>query len=128
MVAALAVQASAPFKARLSPMPIDVSMQRNVAGTGTVTARLVNRELSVSGTFEGLRSDATGAQLHISRVMGVRGPAIAELQASKSVKGSFQGTVALNPDQLESLRKRRLYIQINSESAPDGNLWGWLLQ
>jgi hypothetical protein len=25
------------------------------------------------------------------------------------------------------LRQGRMYLQLHSESAPDGNLWGWLL-
>jgi hypothetical protein len=26
------------------------------------------------------------------------------------------------------LRKGMVYVQIHSEGAPDGNLWGWLLK
>jgi hypothetical protein len=60
--------------------------------------------------------------------MGVRGPTIADLQISKAVKGTIDGSIELNAEQLEGLRKGHLYIQIDSEKAPDGNLWGWLLQ
>jgi len=34
----------------------------------------------------------------------------------------------LTPEQVQSLKKGQLYIQIYSEKAPDGNLWGWLLR
>ena len=34
----------------------------------------------------------------------------------------------LTPDQIADLRAGRLYVQIQSERAPDGNLWGWLLR
>ena len=34
----------------------------------------------------------------------------------------------LTAEQVESLRKGKLYIQIDSEKASDGNLWGWLLR
>jgi hypothetical protein len=37
-------------------------------------------------------------------------------------------TLDLTPQQIESLKKGRLYLQIDSEKAPDGNLWGWLLR
>ncbi len=42
--------------------------------------------------------------------------------------GSITGTLSLTAEQVESLRKGKLYIQIHSEKAPDGNLWGWLLR
>ena len=51
-----------------------------------------------------------------------------ELTATKSVKGAVSGTLELTPDQIADLRNGRLYVQIQSERAPDGNLWGWLLQ
>jgi hypothetical protein len=28
---------------------------------------------------------------------------------------------------VEALKAGRFYIQLHSERAPDGNLWGWLL-
>ena len=37
------------------------------------------------------------------------------------------GTVELTKAQADDLAAGRLYIQIHSQKAPDGNLWGWLL-
>jgi hypothetical protein len=61
---------------------------------------------------------------------GIRGPAILDLDLmiSKAVKGTLSGSVDLTPDQIADLRNGRLYVQIQSERAPDGNLWGWLLR
>ena len=63
---------------------------------------------------------------------GVRGPAILDLTVAHAASGANSGAVNasldLTPQQIESLRKGRLYIQIDSEKAPDGNLWGWLLR
>ena len=59
---------------------------------------------------------------------GVRGPAIFDLTIQKSNSGSITGSMDLTPEQAELLRKGRLYVQIHSEKAPDGNLWGWLLR
>jgi len=28
---------------------------------------------------------------------------------------------------VEGLRQGQIYLQIHSETAPDGNLWGWLI-
>ena len=53
--------------------------------------------------------------------------AILDLQATKGTSGTISGTVDLNPQQLQDLQNARLYIQLHSEKAPDGNLWGWLM-
>ena len=117
------------YKARLSPVPINTSMMSTVAGTGSVTAILQGKQLAIQGTFEGLRSPATTAQIHRGP-KGIPGPAILELKdliVTRAEKGTINGTVELTPDQIADLKNGRLYLQIQSEHAPDGNLWGWLL-
>ena len=117
------------FKARLSPVPINISMMSTVAGTGSVTAALQGKQLTIQGTFEGLRSPATTAQIHRGP-KGIAGPALLELKdliVTRAEKGTVNGTVELTPDQIADLKNGRLYLQIQSEHAPDGNLWGWLL-
>jgi hypothetical protein len=123
-----AAQAQEAYKIRLSPVPIDVSMQNVVAGKGTGSAVLTGAKLSITGSFDGLRTPATIAQIHQAPVTGVRGPVFADVTVSKAISGTVSGSVDLNAAQIESLRKGRLYIQIHSEKAPDGNLWGWLLR
>ena len=115
------------YKARLSPVPINVSMLSTVAGTGSVTAVLTGKQLTISGTFEGMHSPATSAQVHMG-FRGIRGPAILDITVSKAEKGNVEGTLELSPEQLEALRSSKLYVQIQSERAPEGNLWGWLLK
>jgi hypothetical protein len=117
------------FKARLSPVPISVAMMSTIAGYGSLTATLAGKQLTIQGTFEGLRSPATTVQIHRAP-KGIPGPVVPnlELTATKAVKGTINGTLELTPDQISDLRNGRLYIQIQSERAPDGNLWGWLLQ
>jgi CHRD domain len=122
----LLAQSTKTYKARLSPVPIDLSMQATVAGTGSVTATRAGAKLTIAGTFEGLRSPATIAQLHKSPVAGVRGPVIAELTVAKATSGAISGAVDLTPALQQDLDKGRLYVQVHSERAPDGNLWGWL--
>jgi hypothetical protein len=56
----------------------------------------------------------------------MRGEAIGELTVSKATSGTLKGTVTLSDRQLDALERLSLYIQINSEKAPEGNLWGWL--
>ena len=119
-------QAAKTFKARLAPVPIDLTMQATVAGTGSATAVLTGSKLTITGNFDGLRSPATLAQLHKSPVRGVRGPVVFDLTASSETSGTITGTIDLSPAQVTDLEKGLLYLQLHSEKAPDGNLWGWL--
>jgi hypothetical protein len=120
------VQQTRTFAARLSPVPITVAMQKEVAGRGAAKAVLMGDMLTVQGTFEGLRTPATVARVHLAP-RGTRGPAVLDLTVSKGTTGTISGTLELTPRQVEALEKASLYIQIHSEKAPDGNLWGWLL-
>jgi hypothetical protein len=116
----------AKFKARLSPMPLDLSMQSTIAGNGSVTATLDGTKLTIEGTFKGLRSAATVARIHRA-YRGVRGPSFADLTISSGTSGTISGSLDLTSAQVSDLKKGFFYVQVHSEKAPDGNLWGWLL-
>ena len=122
-------QGSKTYKVRLAPVPIDLTMQATVAGTGSATAVLAGSKLTISGTFDGLKSPATIAQLHRGSTMGVRGPSIGDLTVTKGTGGSgtIAGSLELTGAQLADLEKKHLYVQLHSEKAPEGNLWGWLV-
>jgi hypothetical protein len=132
LVPLLATSASAQntekFKARLSPVPISVAMMSTIAGSGSLTATLAGKQLTIQGTFDGLRSPATTAQIRRGP-KGIRGPAIPNLAltVTNAAKGAISGTLELTPDQIADLRNGLWYVQVQSERAPDGNLWGWLL-
>jgi hypothetical protein len=126
----LLAQQPKTFKTRLSPVPIDIAMQANVAGSGSVSAVLTGTKLVLTGTFEGLRGPATIAQVHKGPTKGVRGPVVFDLAVAKGTDptaGTISGSIDLTPLQLADLEKGRLYVQLHSEKAPDGNLWGWIL-
>jgi hypothetical protein len=129
VISAQNAQNAESFKVRLSPVPISVAMMSTIAGYGSLTATLKGKQLTIQGTFEGLRSPATTVQIHRGP-KGIPGPAIVDLNliVTKAEKGSVSGTIELTPDQIADLRNGRLYLQIQSERAPDGNLWGWLLK
>jgi hypothetical protein len=107
---------------------MDGGMRDAVAGSGSATAMLAGTKLTVTGTYSGLRSAATAARVHRGPAMGVRGTPVGNLMVSGGVSGTISGSIDLTPDQLQGLRKGHLYVQISSEKAPDGNLWGWLLK
>ena len=127
MAVSAAAQSPVTFKTRLSTVAMDAAMKATIAGEGSATAVLAGSKLTVSGTFEGLKSPATMAHIHQGSATGVRGAKVLDLTVSKAVSGSVSGTFDLTPEQVDALKKGKWYVQIHSEKAPDGNLWGWLL-
>ena len=119
-------QQSHKYRASLSRLPLDNVLQRTVTGKGAVTAELAGQRLTITGTFEGLTKAATIANVHVSPVIGVVGPVLFPLTLTKGVAGTISGSEELTPPQVEALASNKLYVQIHSETAPDGNLWGWL--
>jgi hypothetical protein len=115
------------FLARLGRMPVDARNQASVTGRGDASAELNGDRLVISGRFAGLQGAATAARLHMGQAVGVRGPVIHVLEVTAAVDGALRGTVQLNREQIAALRAGRLYIAVDSATAPDGNLWGWLL-
>ena len=119
-------QGTQTFKARLSPVPVDAVNQAGTTGVGAVTAVLTGTKLSVSGTFSGLQTPATIAQVHLGP-KGISGPPVLDLTVTKATSGMLHGDLMLTSAQVDHLKRGRLYIQVHSEKAPDGNLRGWLL-
>ena len=124
----IAAQNEARYKVRLAPVPIDIAMRSTVAGIGSATAVVKGTSLTITGTFEGLRSPATTARLHQGPTMGLRGMPFADLMISKATNGTISGSVALTPEQARALERGRVYLQISSDRAADGNLWGWFVR
>jgi CHRD domain len=128
----VAAQAGDKYTARLGWVPTAGPNDRvNVTGKGTATATLSGRKLTITGSFEGLAGPATVARLHRGIAKGARGNPITDLTITKGASGTLSGSIDLTPEQVESLRQGRLYVQIHSEKgvAPDGsNLWGWFLK
>jgi len=124
----VAAQNEVRYKVRLAPVPMDIAMRSTVAGMGSATAVVKGTSLTITGTFDGLRSPATAARLHQGPAMGIRGMPFADLTISKATNGTITGSVTLTPEQARALERGRVYLQISSERAPDGNLWGWFVR
>jgi hypothetical protein len=125
--ASLTAQAGKTYKVRLAPVPMDASMAATVSGLGSATATLNGTTLTVAGSFDGLKSPATIAQIH-QAPRGIRGPVVFDLKVTPNGNGgTISGSVTLTPQQIADLDKAWFYIQLHSEKAPDGNLWGWLM-
>ena len=119
-------KATPALRARLSGMPFDLAVAPTMVGVGAVTATLSGSRLSLTGSYEGLSSPATVARIHKAQ-RGVRGPAILDLKVSGGAAGTLAGTFDLTPQQVQDVMNGRFCVQLHSEKAPDGNLWGWLL-
>ena len=115
------------YRARLGRVAVDTRTQSTVAGLGHATADLDGNRLTIAGAYAGLLGPATEANLHLGLATGARGPVIHSLTVERSSEGDLEGNVRLNAEQVAALKAGRLYIQLHSEAAPDGNLWGWLL-
>ncbi len=115
------------YHANLGPMPLDAATNANMLGRGEASAALDGKMLTVSGKFMGLPSPATKAHLFVGLAIGVPGSEGFDLTVSPAQSGSVSGQIALNAKQAAAFRTGRFYIQIDSQKAPTGNLWGWLL-
>ena len=126
-----AAQNQEQFRARLSMVPPLTPLRADaVVGSGSATAVLSGKKLTINGSFDKLASPATAAHLNLGPIMGVRGSSIFDLTVTKSGTGNT-GTIAgsfdLTTEQVDALKKGRIYIQLHSEGAPNGHLMGWLL-
>ena len=119
-------QSAKTYKARLSPVPV-VAYTPTITGSGSVTATVTGTKLAITGTFQGLNTPATVARLHKSPKPGIRGPMLFDLTVSSGTSGTIGGTFDLTAAQVQELAQGRYYVQLHSEKAPEGNLWGWLL-
>jgi len=131
VLAAALFSAAAPafaaenYQTDIGPTPKNGTQGANVQGRGTVLATLDNNTFTVQGKFSGLSSPATEARLHMGNVMGGTGPAIGGLKIAQAQSGEISGTFTLTRDQVAALKLGKLYVMLDSQSAPKGNLWGW---
>jgi len=93
---------------------------------GNVTANLDGNMLTVKGTFTNFTSPATGGSFRIGLAKGVPGDAIGDLTVDHARQGSFSGSIKLTAAQLAALKRQAIYIRIDSQKSPDGNVQGWL--
>jgi CHRD domain len=128
------------YKARLAPAP-PLGLRGDgrtpasfVAGIGSATATLSGKKLTVNGAFDKMASPATVAKVGVGLTTGARLDLVYDLTISKGqgtppgTSGTLSGTFELTPAHVEGLKAGKLYIQINSEGAPNGHLLGWLLK
>ena len=127
VLAAYPAFAADTYQANLGPMPLDQANNKNMLGRGDASATLDGKTLTVTGSFGGLPSAATRAHLIVGLAIGVPGTEALDLTVSPADSGTVSGTLTLTAKQAAAFRTGKLYVQIDSQKAPTGNLWGWLL-
>ncbi len=131
IVAALCVTFGGPafaadgYQTNLGPTPLDGSNRANVLGRGGVLATLDGKIFTLHGSFAGLATPATEAHLCLGNVMGGTGPAIFDITVTSAQNGEISGTVSFTPEQVAALKAGKIYLLLDSQKAPKGNLWGW---
>ena len=114
------------LRGRLSPMPVTPQTVRTITGEGEVRAVLNGTTLTVSGNYTGMSSTATMAHIH-QGPKAIPGPVVLRLDVSGGSAGTLSGTLTLTPELVEALHAESLYVQIHSETNPEGELRGWLM-
>ena len=145
LASASLAQGGNQYTARLAPAPpLGLRGERgtdrptpasHVAGIGSAQATLSGRKLTVKGSFEKMVSPPTVAKVGVGLATGARLDLVYDLTVTKSpqsttpgTSGTIAGSIDLTPAHVEALKAGKLYIQINSEGAPNGHLLGWLLK
>ncbi len=113
------------YQTNIGPTPLDGSNRANVLGRGSVLATLDGNKFTLHGTFAGLATPATDAHLCMGMVMGGTGPAIYDVTVTQAQNGQVSGTVTLTQEEVTALKAGKIYLLLNSQKAPKGNLWGW---
>ncbi|HZI08699.1 MAG TPA: CHRD domain-containing protein [Archangium sp.] len=127
-VAALTLSAcggSEEFKATLSgaterPTPVTTS------GTGSVTATLKDKTLTVSGTFSNLSAAATAAHIHGPANKESAADVVCPLTATAAASGNITGTCTFTDAQVQQLKDGMMYVNVHTSTNMAGELRGQL--
>jgi hypothetical protein len=118
---------AAGYDAELDPVPFDASNRVIVIDSiGDASATLDGGTLNIRGNFSKFTSPATVGSVRFGLAKGVPGDAIGSLTVDHATSGHFSGSVKLSSDQIAALKKQAIYVRVDSEKAPDGNVQGWL--
>ncbi|WP_224243583.1 CHRD domain-containing protein [Hyalangium gracile] len=101
-------------------------------GWGSALLKLDGKRLDIFGSFEGLESNAVSAQIRGPADESSTGPVFCSLQVPTSRSGAFElgqgtdscGDRALSTSEVEQFKSGGMYILLNTETRPNGELRG----
>jgi AsmA protein len=122
------------LKLRIAGNPIKaafegaISVQPTLKIEGTLAADTVSMRNAL--TWAGQRPLPGGGFGHFAikaqaNVMGGTGPAIYDGTVTQAQSGEVSGSVMLTAEQVAALKAGKIYLLLDSQKAPKGNLWGW---
>ena len=116
-----------PFSGRLTTAAARDAAPAPTAQFGMLYAVLDGKgKLAINGTFERLTAAASVAQVHRG-VDGQRGPSVGDLTVTKGTSGVIRGDIMLTDADIAELQKGLFYVQIDTATAAEGEVRGWLL-
>ena len=116
-----------PFSGRLTAAAARDVAPAPTAQFGMLYAVLDGKgKLAINGTFERLTAPATVAHFHHG-VDGQRGPSVATLTVTQGTRGVIRGDVMMTDADIAELQKGSFYVQIDTGTADEGEVRGWLL-
>jgi hypothetical protein len=113
------------IRGQLRPRPLST-------GTGTATLSLKGQKLTVFGSFNGLESNVVSAQIRGPADANSTGPVFCTLLTPTSRSGDIDegegssscGDKVLSDAEVEQLKSGAMYISLNTETRPNGELRG----
>lgn len=123
---AIAQDGSTTFGDKLGVMPVSNTNSPMIGGTGEVEAKLEGNTLKLTGSYKGLRGDATGISLHQARP-GMAGPEFAKIDLKSGKAGEIDASFDLTDDQVKALKNNEVYAVVLSSRSKTGELRAWLM-
>jgi hypothetical protein len=93
-------------------------------GSATITFDSSSNQLSWSIQFSGLSGPAIAAHFHGPALVGVDAGVLVDIGAISGLSSPLNGSAVLTLEQASSLLAGRIYVNIHTESNPDGEIRG----
>lgn len=124
---AAAAPTSTTFTATLSGAQEVPPNASTATGSATVVLNDAQTMITVSVSFSGLTTNATGAHIH-EGAPGVAGPIVFALTGvPETTSGSVSGqTFSITPAQVDQLEAGNYYVNVHSSTFPGGEIRGQL--
>lgn len=120
-----------PLTARLDSVAFTNETRNLVSGVGGVVATISDGGVvTLIGNYSGLASPATSIVVLKGPRTGVPGQErLAAFPIKQpSTSGSFSEHIRMSNSNLAALVAGQIYLQVLTETAPDGAIWGWIIR